>query len=255
MVTPLVAVSDNPCRVCCRLFSSALAPVLPAPVTPIASSLPPCMMPAVACVSVFPSLMLSLCLHPRAGSVLITALCLGRARISPFMAARLLSAPGRSCRLTACCLRLPCVPVAPGCPCRLQHPRAPEYPPAPVAPVVFFIALQLPLPPVVSSGFSSGSSILLCRAAARPSCLPAPVVPFMVALSASLLAACLLSVSVPWRSHSSPSSDRCPPLSSGALPCLLCLPCSSLPPILPASSSGSCIFVFVLQSWSSLPSV
>ena len=39
------------------------------------------------------------------------------------------------------------MPVAPGCPRRLQHPRAPEYPPAPVVPVVFFIALQLPLPP------------------------------------------------------------------------------------------------------------
>lgn len=45
-------------------------------------------------------------------------------------------------------------------------------------------ACYLPVcyPPVASSWFSSGSGILLCRTAARPLCLPAPVVPFMVAL-------------------------------------------------------------------------
>lgn len=113
------------------------------------------------------------------------------------------------------------------------------------------------LPACYPSAVSSGLQFRL-----RSLAVPRRGAPFMLACagralhgcpSASLLAACFLPVSVPWRSHSSPSSDRCPPLSSGALPYLPCLPCSSLPPILPASSSGSCIFVFVLQSWSSLP--
>lgn len=71
------------------------------------------------------------------------------------------------------------------------------------------LLLSLPAvcyPPGASSWFRSGSGILLCRTAARPSCLPAPVVSFiaacvmpaaLVALAfITLLRACLLLVIV-----------------------------------------------------------
>ena len=62
----------------------------------------------------------------------------------------------------------------------------PERPPPGVFAMPSALGFLLPVPacypPAASSVFSSGSGLLLCCTAARPSCLLAPVVPFMVAL-------------------------------------------------------------------------
>ena len=206
MVTPLVAVSDNPCRVCCWLFSSACA-LLCFLVSFCRHLCCPCLLRARAfpCPGAFPCLCLGiLSRRVRQSCPSLLPACLWKTPRGylPCLstATRLLTA----WRPPAVLLRLGCRSH------RALHRRL--LPPCPaalvaLASITLFRARLLPacvLSAAASSWFSSGSGLLLCRTAARPSCLPAPVAPVASSLpfsilsralgSASLLRACFLPI-------------------------------------------------------------
>lgn len=126
------------------------------------------------------------------------------------------------------------------------------YPLAPGAPVVSFIAACM----ITAPGRPPGG---ICRAylqllvysppgAHLLSCFASGVgrvAPFMLALQHLCWppASCLLSVSVPWRSHSSPSSDRCLSLSrcpAVSTACMLSACCIFRTPVQAPASLRSC---------------